>query len=233
MRFVTINTGSRYPDWYTDVLRKSLGDGANLVPTIYRMDTLDEIGWWIKTHLFDKRSYRRPFLFCDVDSLFLKDPKPIIDFCQSLREQDIPFAALRDGLKEGINTSLMYIDNSEGALDIVWEEAQALAEKHSPKKGALGPSLGEYRGDQNFVYDVLQRHCIPYLTFPAHFMGFYPCWFKAPDGSPRRARCGYDELEEDDFISWTFWGRGDPHLVVKHKMPGWEKFAPFYEGIEL
>ena len=232
----TLATGDRYPEYYPECLEKNLARWeVDLIPLTF--SSLP--GWWGKMIFFNPEVCERQVLFCDLDTIWLHDPIPVFEFCDDLHEKGIQFAALRDARKTGSNSSVMYGDMTAHEVRQVWWEFRrviAAAGGHdlafvpgdvSHFSAKLVRQYDECQSDQDFITGAIADFCIPHAFFPDTFMGYYRDDF-AGKVSDKRAH-----ISVTDLLSVTFYGKPDPHEVVRDKLPGHAIFAPHFEGVGI
>jgi len=108
--------------------------------------------WWYKMQLFDPRHYQGPMLYLDLDTVIVKNINWIFHnptrFFWTLKD----FQYLYQPTCTNINSSVMWWDTTK--YDYVWKEFQ---------RRGITKIMEQYRGDQDFIKDVLPVNQRRYL----------------------------------------------------------------------
>ena len=131
--------------------------------------------WWYKMQMFDLRHHQGPMLYLDLDTVIVNNIDWIFQqdarFFWIIRD----FQHLYQVNSTDLNSSVMWWDTTKH--DYIWQEFQRLG---VPKV------IGQYRGDQDFIKDVLPVGQRRYLERIRSWR--WQCWDGGYDFSKRSWR---------------------------------------------
>lgn len=241
-RFYSLMVGDKYPVWYPEMLRENLSRwDCDLIVLTEQTTGFDSLGftpplsgWFCKWAFFNKNLFEdEQIIFVDLDTLFLKDPQPIFDYCSDPKTyRPLQFLACWQTARccKKFMSPMMFIDFSTEWPDRVYHD---LLKPVFP--------FGKWPGDDRYIREVVQRitgysPMDPQEKQNPEIFGFMPPWFMGRykihhDFSPKLSACKtrWGDIPFDMLISMAFNGREDSHVVVSEKMPGWEIYAPFVQ----
>ena len=237
-----MQVGNKYQDWYVAVMARSLAKWGIALRTLtdhwrpeitnntWRivdfgvlpfMPALD--GWWCKWALYSPATFgdREQIVFIDLDTLFLRDPTPILETAEA-SGLPLMFIAPWGASGEIVSTPLVYCDFRTGWPQKVYDELLDV-DRRAPG----------WPGEDRFVRQAVQDVFGADLSgrvgfFPPHFMGRYKiehAW--NPSWTVMQRRWG----DLPPFLTMAFNGKPEYDDVVRQRLPGWEHYAPIVEGL--
>ena len=139
-------SGGQYNQSHVSRLKQML---LGRISKEYRFVCVDDSpypGWWAKTSLFEPGRFEGRVFYLDLDVTVVGNLDEVIDY-------PVPFAAIKDYLSSGINSSVMVWD--AGTLDHVYTK--------------FNPTVMErLHGDQDYLDTVTMASRFPKKWFPSY-----------------------------------------------------------------
>ena len=248
-RLYTVLVGDAFPFWYPAMLADNLEKwGVELICVVdeetekwvpppcgnlgyikigfaslgFRLPLITYFTRWA---FFDKNLFDDDeIIFVDLDTIFLKDPEPIFQWCED-PETHKPLQFLRawgGGADKNILVlPLTYIDHRTECPGKVFSFLRQWPGPGEDDNGVRA-ALHELNG---YTPEKTEESAV-YGFMPSHFMGRYKIHH---DFNQRWAslRDRWGDVPFESLISMAFNGKEDVHVVVKNKMAGWEIYEPY------
>lgn len=187
-------------------------------------------GWWTKLCFLNREFCPDEdlFWFCDVDTLFRKDPRPIFDHHGDGHRGSPAFVFARAyyPAPDRFNSALFCIDRRIPAAQFLWELLL-----HDYLDRGIPLSRQRWFGDQDWLEEHILKCRFPYDFYPHETLVSFIHWFhhrpQALLYEKHRPPIGLETV-----VGFTFIGRNKPHIVLKENLPGKEYMLRTWPWLE-